>query len=640
MIAVAYRATHQDGAKGWTLDPDGQPTKYQIVNFAVTPDGKVGKFKMHSKDFDGKDDDGTAAQYVVEDDNGNAKKDKNGNYVFKKDKDGKPIVALTYMVNTDADGDPKVSADGKTWDFVKDEKGNLKEAPLYKVKMKDKNTPDYDQYGALVFIKDDKGNPVVAGKDDPSANLPSDQTNPDDHAAYYPDADKGVYVLDSTSGTGIPLALSDDDKKKEKLESNYYLATASLKDGKVVPQDWTSNVAVPVPTDGDPKAKDADAQLGKDYAATLLILNYTPHVTKPTPTTPATRQWFKDPTDVIKPHAFTFVFIQACIAILILVGFESVTSMGEEAKNPKKHIPWAVLLSLAIQGGICYLIEYFAAGYVLNPGYPMTKAAGATAPIGDLMKITGASLFNGAMGGEIFMRIEALTVFLALIGTTLACLNTGARVTYAMGRDDEVPSHFGMLHGKNLTPHRAIWTLVVISAVVGIITVIGYLCGPSASPTNDSTMDSLNGNAWYPSFLMFKSTGLGSIIPNSLIAVTLVSNFGTFLLYMLTCWIAIVAFREHHSFNGFKHMVVPVFGLIANLVCMLFYLVGPFLVAGMSWHEPYVALLIVALWGAYGSFYFVSSSKKKGKEILLTSPPRPAEDQSAPAGKEAFTPAN
>ena len=164
-----------------------------------------------------------------------------------------------------------------------------------------------------------------------------------------------------------------------------------------------------------------------------------------------TRQWFSDATDVVKPHGISYVFIQACVAILILVGFESVTSMGEEAKNPKKHIPWAIILSLAIQGGICYLIEYFAANYFLNPGYPMTTAAGATAPIGDMMKLTGAWLFGGAAGGEWFMRIEALTVFLALIGTTLACLNTGARVTYAMGRDDEVPSHFGMLHGKNLS---------------------------------------------------------------------------------------------------------------------------------------------------------------------------------------------
>jgi hypothetical protein len=37
------------------------------------------------------------------------------------------------------------------------------------------------------------------------------------------------------------------------------------------------------------------------------------------------------------------------------------------------------------------------------------------------------------------MLVEAFTVFLAIIGTTLSCLSTGARVTYAMGKDQEMP---------------------------------------------------------------------------------------------------------------------------------------------------------------------------------------------------------
>ena len=79
---------------------------------------------------------------------------------------------------------------------------------------------------------------------------------------------------------------------------------------------------------------------------------------------------------VIGPHKFSYIFIQACIAILILVGFESVTSMGEEAKNPKRDLPWAILLSLTIQGAICYLFEYFAANYFLNSGYTLSIGGG------------------------------------------------------------------------------------------------------------------------------------------------------------------------------------------------------------------------------------------------------------------------
>ena len=100
-------------------------------------------------------------------------------------------------------------------------------------------------------------------------------------------------------------------------------------------------------------------------------------------------------------------------------------------------------------------------------------------------------------------------------------------------------------------------------------------------------------------------------LPNSLLVITLISNFGTFLLYMLTCIVAIVAFREHHSFNTFKHTFVPLFGLVANLACMFFYLIGPFTVAGMTIAEPYTALGIAFLWGLYGAVYFMLKSKPK-----------------------------
>jgi amino acid transporter len=321
-------------------------------------------------------------------------------------------------------------------------------------------------------------------------------------------------------------------------------------------------------------------------------------------------------SSVTAPHNFFYIFIQACIAILILVGFESVTSMGEEAKNAKRDIPRAVLLSLAIQGAVCYLFEYFAANYFLNPGYNLAAAAGSGAPIGDMMVMVGTWLFGSYSAGRAFMLVEAFTVFLALIGTTLACLNTGARVTYAMGKDAEVPEHFGMLHGTNLTPHRSIWTLAVLSAIVGIVTVSVYLGGTTPAP-----LDPKYSNIWY-SFGIFNPATIAKL-PNTLVVVTLISNFGTFLLYMLTCIIAIVAFREHHTFSGFKHMVVPVFGLVANLLCMLFYLVGPFTVSGMSIKEPYIALAVCAAWGVYGAVYFARTSKAKGRTALLEHRPAP-----------------
>src|SRR5208282_1980961 len=144
---------------------------------------------------------------------------------------------------------------------------------------------------------------------------------------------------------------------------------------------------------------------------------------------------------------------------------------------------------------------------------------------------------------------------------------------------------------------------------------------PSASDAmNTALTDAQKTSIWYPKFLVF-SKDFAASLPNSFIVASLVSNFGTFLLYMLTCIIAIVAFREHHTFSGFKHVVVPVFGLLANLACMLFYLIGPWTVTGMSKMEPYVALGIAGAWGLYGAAYFAFASKKKGRSVFLASKP-------------------
>jgi basic amino acid/polyamine antiporter, APA family len=314
---------------------------------------------------------------------------------------------------------------------------------------------------------------------------------------------------------------------------------------------------------------------------------------------------------VVGIHKVSWVFIQATVAILILVGFESVTSMGGEAKNPTKHIPIAVIASLLIQGLFCYLFEYFCANYFLNSGYTMQSATASAAPIGDMMIIVGDALL-GQGHGKYFMLAEAFTVFLALIGTTLACMNTGARVTYAMGKDKEVPEHFGMLHEKSLTPRRAIWTLAVISAVIGVVAV-SLVFADGSAPT-DASIAALPHNIF--SSFGYTTHDKMAALPNSLLAITLTSNFGTFILYGLSCALCIIAYKKRPDHNVVLHTLIPGFGLLANLACMAAYLVVPFLGYG-TWKEPYLALGISAVWGLYGAVYFIRSSKTKGREVLL-----------------------
>ncbi|MGA7157973.1 MAG: APC family permease [Acidobacteriaceae bacterium] len=321
---------------------------------------------------------------------------------------------------------------------------------------------------------------------------------------------------------------------------------------------------------------------------------------------------------VVSPHHWSWVFIQATVAILILVGFESVTSMGGEAKNAKRDVPIAVLTSLLVQGVIFYCFEYFAANYFLNSGYTMQSASGSAAPIGDMMVMVGDALF-GPGHGRMFMLAEAATVVLALIGTTLSCMNTGARVTYAMGKDNEVSGRFGSLHQKNLTPHRAVWTLATISAVIGCIAVC-MVFGDAGAPSASAIASIPHG--FFSSF-GYTTHDKMAALPSSLLTVTLASNFGTFLLYALSCTLCMVAYHKHPKFSFVRHMAVPLFGLCANLACMGFYLVGPFMGYGTKM-EPLLALGIAAVWGLYGAIHFLGRGKAEGKSVLIESRPTSA----------------
>jgi amino acid transporter len=395
------------------------------------------------------------------------------------------------------------------------------------------------------------------------------------------------YRANHPAGTTGPTAFQYDTQTLATY--NYQFATA--KDGSIM----RDSSGTPLP------------QLDSAGKPVPYVITY--------PTTDSSGNFLTHPNaaSVIGVHQWSFVFIQSTVAILILVGFESVTSMGGEAKNPTKHIPIAVIASLLIQGLVCYLFEYFCANYFLNSGYTMQSATGSAAPIGDMMIIVGDALL-GQGHGKYFMEVEALTVFLALIGTTLSCMNTGARVTYAMGKDEEVPEHFGMLHAESLSPRKAIWTLATISAVIGVVA-ISLVFGDAGAPT-DATIAALP-HGIFSSWGYLPHDTLAKL-PNSLLAITLTSNFGTFILYALSCFLCMVAYHGRPDHSVLKHKLIPGFGLLANLVCMGFYLAGPFFNLGTKM-EPLTALGISAIWGIYGAIYFLRSSKAKGKSVLLTS---------------------
>jgi APA family basic amino acid/polyamine antiporter len=285
---------------------------------------------------------------------------------------------------------------------------------------------------------------------------------------------------------------------------------------------------------------------------------------------------------VVLPHNMTNVIFQGTIAILLLVGFESATALGGEAINPKRDVRRAILLSLAIQGGVAYVIEYVGANFFVNSatvpsaanGYAAAASSGA--PIGDMVRQIGDVMLGGT--GFPLVIIMAGTVLIALIGTTLACLNTGVRITYVMGRDKEVPGVLGMLHFRHATPHYGVIALAIVSAVLG---------------------------------------GYAVLSADNLLQITLASNTGTFLVYGMTCALVLVAFGGQHKRNVVKHVVIPTLGMIANLGMLVGIVYMSVSAGGSTQTDTLIALVIVAVWVAIGGVWLITNSAANKTSLLV-----------------------
>jgi len=292
---------------------------------------------------------------------------------------------------------------------------------------------------------------------------------------------------------------------------------------------------------------------------------------------------------VFIPHNFLNVLYQSTIAILLLVGFESVTALGAEAINPDRDIKLGVLISLAIQGVVAHVAQYFAANFVISDqtitattasGQHVAGFAAAAidgAPLGTMIANMVNSTFGGA--GTAVAVLFSLTVLLALIGTTLACLNGGVRITYSMARDKEVPSILGLLHGKFATPHAGIWILTAVSAAFGVYGVISV---------------------------------------DTVTQITLASNFGTFLVYGITCVVAIVAFASRHDRSLFKHYAVPGIGALMNLAELVGIVYLAVVAGGATAKDAYIALGMVGAWILLGVVWVMLNPATKGQKLLAT----------------------
>jgi len=156
----------------------------------------------------------------------------------------------------------------------------------------------------------------------------------------------------------------------------------------------------------------------------------------------------------LKGTSFSSMGFGVVVAIFSLVGFECATAFGDEAKNPLKTIPKAVIWSLLATGLFFVLVTYMEV--YGTRGYKTTLDQ-LTAPLNDLADIARVGWL------KIPISLGAMISFFSL---SLSCLNAGARILYPMGKHGVFHGTVGQSHSKHETPHIAVTVMAALMFLI------------------------------------------------------------------------------------------------------------------------------------------------------------------------------
>lgn len=255
---------------------------------------------------------------------------------------------------------------------------------------------------------------------------------------------------------------------------------------------------------------------------------------------PATTADWTRPFYNPKTFSFSSVSAGASLAVLTYIGFDGISTLSEEVRNPRRNILLATVLVCLITGILASIQVYFA-----QMVWPGTKF-----PDQD----TAFVYVAGKAGGQWLFHVVNFALLVATIGSGSGALLGASRLLYGMGRDNAIPKKFfAHINNRTQVPSYNIM-------LIGIFVLAG-------------------------AFLLTYPLGAQLLNFGALIAFMGV-NASSFALYFLR--------NEKKKFTNF---IVPVLGFT---VCLyLFLSLGiKAKIAGLSW------LTVGVLYGAYRTNFF------------------------------------
>ncbi|MGP4003375.1 amino acid permease [Streptomyces sp. 8N706] len=135
------------------------------------------------------------------------------------------------------------------------------------------------------------------------------------------------------------------------------------------------------------------------------------------------------------------------------IGFDAASTAGEEAKDPKRDLPRAIMLSLLIVTALYVLVAAVAVGAMPWKGFSGSEAALA----GIMEDVTGQSFWAVLLAAGAVIAIASV-VLTVLYGQT--------RILFAMSRDGLVPKVFSKVDARTGTPRA---NTVIVSLFCGVL---------------------------------------------------------------------------------------------------------------------------------------------------------------------------
>lgn len=188
-------------------------------------------------------------------------------------------------------------------------------------------------------------------------------------------------------------------------------------------------------------------------------------------------------TGTFGEFGFSGVIRAAAIVFFAYIGFDAVSTAAQEAKNPKRDMPWGILGSLAICTILYILFAHVMTGVT---SYKSFAGQDGIAPVAVAIEHMGTTDASGALHPDYpwLNRAIVVAILAGYASVILVMLLGQSRVFFSMSKDGLLPAVFHSVHPKYRTPAKSNFVFMILvsvfaafipARVVGEMTSIGTL---------------------------------------------------------------------------------------------------------------------------------------------------------------------